>query len=322
MTSSALRYPASVLSLTCLIVLSLFFWGSGILFPSEIPSYARSSWQITGMALMLILVPSYVAGATVVMQRRSLALVDQLRGELADAALADAAMKSIRSALRRTWPWGCLVGVVMGILNVDVVHVLTKSTTPRIDMGIGAGQILLWLSIGLNVGMRVIVAREFSRLGEHVRFSIFHLDRLRPLARSGLIDVVTIAVGMTLTPLQSLDAEFRWANYQFPLMTLVPAAIFLFLWPMRSIHRRIRVEKERQLEHADRLAAAMSGAQTASEVSELETLLAHRERIRELRTWPLDMAMLSRFAFYVVIPPLAWIGAALVEMIVNRAVGS
>ncbi len=42
-------------------------------------------------------------------------------------------------------------------------------------------------------------------------------------------------------------------------------------------------------------------------------LLARKSAIQAVRTWPMDLSIFSRFVLYVFIPPLAWIGAALME---------
>ena len=53
----------------------------------------------------------------------------------------------------------------------------------------------------------------------------------------------------------------------------------------------------------------------------LEPLLQARDRINALHTWPLDFSIWSRLFFYGLIPPLAWLAAALVEIVVERVIG-
>ena len=55
-------------------------------------------------------------------------------------------------------------------------------------------------------------------------------------------------------------------------------------------------------------------------MQQLESLLAHRDRLREQSTWPLSTALVSRVFLYLIIPPLAWAGAALVELLVDRLI--
>jgi hypothetical protein len=52
-------------------------------------------------------------------------------------------------------------------------------------------------------------------------------------------------------------------------------------------------------------------------MSALEALLQRRDRIERLPTWPINLAMVSRLLIYGVIPPAAWVGAALMERFVE-----
>jgi hypothetical protein len=204
------------------------------------------------------------------------------------------------------------------LLNTNPIYALTKSAVPAIEISISFGQLLLWLIIGLLLSHRWVAARSFSRLGEVVTFDLFQLDRLRPLARSGMIDVLVIAGALAMSPLQSLDAEFRWYNYRAALVVAIPTALFLLLTPLRSVHRRISDEKRRQLAQIDALVGEADRGGSPAALQSFETLLAHRQRLRGQRTWPLDTALLSRLFVYLIIPPLAWAGAAVVERVVTR----
>ena len=91
---------------------------------------------------------------------------------------------------------------------------------------------------------------------------------------------------------------------------------------MRGIHRRISSEKQRQLSQVGTLIQQASGSRsqgnTQEDILRFETLLAHRERLRDQRTWPFSTALMSRLFIYLIIPPLAWAGAAVVETMVTR----
>lgn len=239
---------------------------------------------------------------------------------LPDPRYALDAREAIRNGLKRTWLAGSVFGLGMGLANAQPIYALTESTAPSIDISISLGQLFLWLIVGLLLGQRTVAARSFSRLGEVVAFDLFRLDRLRPLARSGMVDVLVIAGALALTALQALDAEFRWYNYSYGLMISIPATFFLLVWPMRSVHRRISSEKQRQLSRVGALIQQASGSTTQEDILHFETLLAHRERLRGQRTWPFSTALMSRLFIYLIIPPLAWAGAAVVETLVNRLI--
>ncbi len=302
-----------------LVALTLLFTTTDTLFPTHLPLYATSASQITGMALMLILVPTFLLVALSISKRRSLELIQQLVPLLPNPEEAEIASESIRGATRRTWKIGTAIGITFGLMNTESIAPIAEGPALQVAASISLGQLVLWWLIGLVMVMRVESARAFRRLGESVSFDLFRLDDLRPLARAGLIDVVIIAGALLLTPLQSLDAEFRWYNYRFALVVALPAASFFLLWPLRGVGTRIKLERDSKLRAVDAQLRDAQGTVSAESISKLETLLAHRDRLRRIGTTPLSTKLLSRVLFYLVFPPLAWAGAALVERMLERA---
>jgi hypothetical protein len=321
LASAFLKHPATSVAVIFLLLGSVFYWFTGALWPEELPAYARSGRQITGTALMLILLPAYLLSAAIVVQRHSLHLVEELRPQLPDFQAAEDTAVAIRGALRRSWLPATGVGLVAGLLNAPLLYAFTESTTPSIDISISVGQVFIWLLIAQVFGMRIQAARAFRRLGEVIDFDLFQLHRLKPLARSGLLDIMIITGALLISPLQSLDAEFRWYNYQFALMVAIPSSMTLLFWPLWSIHGRIRDEKEARLSRIDGWIGTADRATTPEDVLRLETLLAHRDRVQAQRTWLLSTDVVSRVFLYLIIPPLAWVGAAMVEQLVDQLVG-
>jgi hypothetical protein len=271
-----------------------------------------------GMALMLTLIPPYIVVAAWLGQRRSLALLDELRPQLPDPAAADAAVVQIRAGLRTYWPVGVVLGFGLGLLNTQPLEAL-RSEVPVLDSSLSLGQLVMWSIIGLLFVVRLTAARAFRGLAGLVEINLLRPDRLRPLARSGVVDVVIIAGAMLFTPLQSIDAEFRWYNYHFGLLVSVPATIFYLVWPLWPLHRRNQTDRAARLEKVERQLGELGSAapDSAEGSARLEALLAHRDRLRAARTWPLSTGLLSRVVLYLVIPPLAWAGAAVVERVVD-----
>ena len=231
------RYPAACLGTAALVILTFGFWWAGTLSPDELPTYATSRREVIGMALMLIALPAYFMATSILIRRYSLDLIESLRSEVGDPAYVDDARESIRGALKKAWIPGVVLGLAMGSFNTSIPEALTATAAPTIHRSITLGQLLLWVTIGVFFAERLNAARTFRRLGGRVEIDLFTLDRLQPLARSGLADVM---------------------------------------------------------------------------------IIAHRDRIQDLRTWLLSANMLSRFFLYLIIPPLAWVGAAIVERFVDQ----
>ena len=86
---------------------------------------------------------------------------------------------------------------------------------------------------------------------------------------------------------------------------------------MWDIHKRMLAIKTQQLADLAVRISQTSTALSTPEVNQLEVLLQRRERVLAATTWPLDITILQRFLFYIIIPPLAWVGAAIVEYLIE-----
>ena len=316
------RFPATASGLTLLAVLALWLAWTGALSPDELPHYAGSRREVIGMALMLMLLPPYFVSATIATRRHALTLIEELRPLVDRPEECDRARAAIVRGWRTAWIPGLPIGLVMGLLNTSPLEAWTTSVGRSVHLGLSAGQMFLWLLIGVALVVGFRASSGFRRLGEVVRFELFGLDHLKPLARAGLLDMLVIAGALAFTPLQSLDAEFRWYNYQFGLLVAGAASILLVVWPLWPIHVRIRAEKQRRIDAIDALIGAAGEPMTRAETAELEALLAHRDRLVGLRAWLFSTDLISRFLLYLIIPPLAWVGAAIVERLVDRILAS
>ena len=316
------QYPAVACGTASLLALTFLLWTSGALSPAEVPAYATSRRQIIGMSLMLIAMPSYFVVATIVVTRRSMSLLELLRSIAPDPRLADDALASIRNVSSRRILIGSVIGLGMGAFNSPIYHALLESRTPSIDITISLLQFFLWWIIGVILCHRLAVARSFASLGEIVSFDIFQLDRLRPLARAGMNDVLLIAGAIALSPLQALDAEFRLGNYSFALLVAIPTSLTLLAIPLRPIHRRIVHDKKIRLARIEDAIERTRNDPAQENLADLEALLSHRDRLHDQPTWPFSTALASRLVFYLVIPPIAWVGAAFVEQLVTQWFGS
>jgi len=146
-----------------------------------------------------------------------------------------------------------------------------------------------------------------------------HPDRLhvygRMALRSALSWLVFAAIGIAF-----LGTGASW-NGALPMMVgaalLAGASFFL---AMRAVHDRMAETRAAALDAVrDRLAdmrtAALSGDREA--MSALSGLTSYEARLERLGDWPVSAPVTTRFALYVLIPVLAWIGAALAERLVG-----
>ena len=89
------------------------------------------------------------------------------------------------------------------------------------------------------------------------------------------------------------------------------------LLPIWSVHRRIRRAKRAELLMINRHIQRLPKSFEPDTMVRLNTLLDRRTYIQHCRNWPMDVTIFAKVVFYVLIPPLAWAGAALVELLID-----
>ena len=126
---------------------------------------------------------------------------------------------------------------------------------------------------------------------------------------------------MTRSGEETIDAQFRIENYLTAFIVAIPASITLLVRPMWTVHQRLSARKKELKEEVLAEIRAQPEATDAESVATLERLLQRRDRVNALHTWPFDISTWSRLFFYGLIPPIAWVAAAFVEIIVERLLG-
>ncbi len=183
--------------------------------------------------------------------------------------------------------------------------------------------LVVWPTLYLVAG----ASRRFSMCGRHlVRVNVLDLDSLAPFARVALRSSLGI---LGSTPIVFVPIALAGASQSAWLASLaifapaVGLAFVVLLAPSWGIHRALQDAKASEL---GRVRGAISGdtealresplARHAASLSILE-LLAYRDRIESLREWPFDASAVRRFGLYLLIPLASWVGAALVERLVD-----
>jgi len=311
------------------LVLSLmlvFFWLTGALFPADSNGLDMSPAQITGMALTYSVTPAFLLASLIYSHRRTRISIDQLvdLGRV-DLVATNAQVRSVGGAgLGLTGNVAAtLLGLFLGAAQVTWARVFDSLGDPGMSyvLSIAIGNIWTWLVVVHVVMRRVVASADLRRLGQSsTKIDLLRPDTLLPFGRVATLHLLMVAIAVSLSALQSLDAELRWVNYSAALAAGIPAGLVLVLLPMLGIRHSVRVAKRCTLEELD---AAIEHADRELEpdaLRYLSDLLHQRETIANARDWPLDTTAFSRIAIYFVIPPIAWVGGALVEILVAAAI--
>ncbi|MFB0932666.1 MAG: hypothetical protein QMB60_00780, partial [Pseudomonadales bacterium] len=98
--------------------------------------------------------------------------------------------------------------------------------------------------------------------------------------------------------------------------------LMLFIIPMWPVHKRLMAMKRAELDLVAMNIEAESdkGTSPAGDFVLLQRiipLLSYQRELNQMSTWPIDMGSMSRLSLYLIIPPLTWVGAALIENLVD-----
>jgi hypothetical protein len=179
------------------------------------------------------------------------------------------------------------------------------------------GQIFMWLTIAVTLFFVFNDDVLLYQYGKSVRVNIYDLDRLNGFGGAVLSQFLMVAGALAMSILQSLDREFQWVNYANGLYVGIPAAIIVVILPTWTIRKNIRTEKAQALSAINTEIQLTSTELDNDSLVRLNGLLARRDQLQHTRTWPMDISIFSRFLFYIFIPPLAWLGAAFVEVMLD-----
>jgi len=310
-------YPALSVGLITLGLLLALYAGTGSLYPSGLLIGFQDPLEAAGLFLLFSLLPAYLLGGMMAQIRATPGIVSAL------AEILDKEQHSVLQKLDQVTYWfaGMLVGLLFAALGGNIPWQILEFD-PRepgfvFSMTLAFAQFFTWGVVGLMLATGEHNALALYRVGKLVKIDLYNLDRLNPFGQYSLRSLLIIVGALAMTPLQSIDQEFRWVNYQNALLVGIPAILLLSLLPIWSVHKQIRKTKARELALIDDEIAAASRSLENDSLTRLNALLERRSFVTGLRNWPMDFSLLARVVFYVLIPPLAWAGAALVELAVD-----
>jgi hypothetical protein len=314
--------PLAVGILT-LSVMLLYFWLSGALFPENTTGYAMSAARATGMALTYATTPAFILAALFFSQRRTRAMLDQLAnsGNVSREAATSCGAVGMAIGPARNVA-ATILGLALGSTQITWPRLVEDLGEPTIFLAISIaiGNLVTWIAVAHVLLRRIIASNSIRRLGrDDIKVDLLRLDTLLPFGRIGTLHVLIVVIAVSLSAFQSLDAELRWVNYSSALAAGIFGGLVLTLLPMIGIRQNVRRAKHRALESLDQAILHADRDLEPDPLRYLGDLLQLRETIVHAREWPLGTTGVSRIAIYFIIPPIAWVGSALVEILLQAA---
>lgn len=186
--------------------------------------------------------------------------------------------------------------------------------------------LLLFALLGMMALTTIRQSQVFREVGRwHIEVDLLDLGSLSPFSAVGLANAGFWFTGSALASFLVTSDPVLWIVALVIMATLGLGVVALIL-PSRGLHVCLRDRKREELARIrEAIASERTGLFSADEgsspVSRMPALLAYEARIEGVREWPFDTSTFRRFGFFLLIPLVSWIGGALVERVVDAALG-
>jgi hypothetical protein len=306
------RVGAAALIVTMLLCL---FWAVDVFGRTSVGGRAGS----TGAALFFSIFLAYVIPIFGYITERTAAALAELRHALDVDDSEFARWQARIHGKPLLWlAWVILIGATCGMLHNLLLfgwprELLQVTSASRAAAAVAVGTQITWTVT------TVVNALLLNRAARRCRVEPFSPERLRPFARVAMLSTLALIGAQAVFPVMFVDDDLSALSYVPGLLaTGIPIALLAVL-PVWPVHRRIAVAKRRLLDHVNRRIADLPPADPGdpATVGAMVPLLAYRREIRAISEWPFDLGSATRFGLILVIPPLTWIGAALVERLLD-----
>ena len=305
-----------------LLALLAGFWSSGVFGPPEQRSGPQASWSA---ALFFAVIIAYIVPVVGYIGERTLTALDALRPVL---AVDDERVREWRARIyRKPVRWlvtVMVIGAVSGaahnlmLFEGPAVLLATALTSPPTAATV-LGTALTWLVTTLAIATLLDNAMLLARCARHATVDLLDTSRLRPFATVAVSSTLAIIGAQAAFPIMSLQSDVSAAAFWPGLLATAVPMLGLAALPVWPIHRRIAAARQAALQAVQGRIRALSPPDPADHerLRALEPLLTYRRELLAVSEWPFDVGVMTRLAFYLVIPPLTWVGAALIENAVD-----
>lgn len=228
---------------------------------------------------------------------------------------------------------GWVIGGLFGTFNDVEAHRIAG-----VAAAAAALTIAIEIPINMFLGMYLLKAvhhfidvgrihREAPRIDLLEPAPLYGFARLTSQTALGLLLLAAVLI-TSLGPTYYIDAdELTRINFIFLIVILVASAVAMFVLPLYGMHRRIVAEKDRlQGANGSRLNAVLGELERDVRIGELAradglnkqlaSVLAERDLLAKLPTWPWQAATLRAFVSALLLPVLVYVLARAAERVV------
>lgn len=299
------------------LLVGLFLWAFDYFEPL---TEDNASSLGTSLFFSCMLVYTVFAGAWVL--RRSAQLVREMPLTCSKELQERYAEKMLGASARR------LVILLVAALVAGTIHNMliqgsldpTQMWSGSIALGGSIGAWLVWITITAVIMSFIVNANRFAEIGEkHIEIDLLEPERMQLLGRAALMPTFGVIGTQALYPLLWIGGVANMTAAVPGFVVTAAALTYLFIRSTMPIHRRIKMKKREELDKVRQAITEKRADSSALPSEELMSLLRYRDYVERCSEWPFRIGVLFRWLLYLLIPPLTWVGAALIENLVDAA---
>lgn len=214
----------------------------------------------------------------------------------------------------------------MAFIRGSFENAVVTSFTSLAGFTSSGGTLLTWAVMTTVVVKLIQQAIVFSNLGaKNVRVSLINFESLLPFGRVSTAASLALIGALALFPLINVGDDVHLSESVPGAVAVLLPLVMMFVIPVWPLHKRLRRLKEVELIRVNAQIAQETQSHTVGlpptqSLAVLAPLLTYRHEIAKTPTWPFDLGNVTRLFFYLIIIPLTWIGAALIENVVDAFV--
>jgi hypothetical protein len=313
------RWLLGIVLLTSLLA---YFWLCGVLETQTGAAGPQASWSV---ALFWAVIIAYIVPVIGYIGERTLTALEALGPLLAVDEDRAAAWRT--RIYRKPLRWLLIVlaiGIGSGVthnlvLFYDPAALVTESLWSPPTFASITGTALTWIVVTVSVATLLDNAILLARCARHARVDLLDTGRLRPFAAVAVSSTLAIIGAQAAFPIMGLAGDIDAVAFWPGLVATGVPMLALAALPVWPIHRRIAAAKHEALEAVRGQIRALPPAdpRDGDTLRALNPLLTYRRELIAVSEWPFDVGVMTRLALYLVIPPLTWVGAALIENAVD-----
>jgi TM2 domain-containing membrane protein YozV len=220
----------------------------------------------------------------------------------------------------------CLtIGMICGLLHINFMGFIPITADGQLDFSATlvkiyiVGTCLTWCMMTTVISSLIQNSFLIGNLANHLKqIDLFSKQPWQPLARVAIASSLALIGSNAIFPLLFIDNTAEPASKILPGMALtIPSVAAMVMLPLAAARRRIAAQKTLRLLSIDQAIAKLPEPKSHIEMQTLNTLLDQRNHLQRVSSWPLNLGNIGRLLFYMFIPPLTWVGAALIERLVD-----